>query len=363
MNGFKTIVSSMLVRAIVVAWALMHTSASGETESRLETLLFLKAGRVHSASFHGNSVKVEPISPRNRHVASVSALPSGKTILVYDQQLTGSGVAVSYPSFEVAFLSRSTRPRLEFEAGISLSPDGETLAYVTRKKSGLALCCENLNTGGIRLVSGVSTMVMAPSWSPDGKMIAYFYSRDVQRLSVRVVDVVSGVGREVAGPSALTRYGCESREPPIWLAAGRKLIFEARYGDDPPGKYVYEADIEGATKPVRLTTGTPVSVSPGMDTLYIADGGVYALTLGAGVPKRTLLIEGPAGFPVISPSGTMIAYSKRGDLYCRILAKSSEVQVLKDWNGSSGTSLYWVQAPKTAASDSGDIDTNTLATD
>ena len=66
-------------------------------------------------------------------------------------------------------------------AGISLSPDGKTAAYVATHQGKAALWVRPLDSTTARLLAGTEDAGM-PFWSPDSKSIAFFAHGKLQRV-------------------------------------------------------------------------------------------------------------------------------------------------------------------------------------
>lgn len=77
--------------------------------------------------------------------------------------------------------------------GVSLSPDGETLAFMWNKTGRWQIYTLPIHGGEARQVTHASEAVAAPRWSPDGKRIAYLqdYSGD-ENFDLFVLDPATG---------------------------------------------------------------------------------------------------------------------------------------------------------------------------
>ncbi len=84
-----------------------------------------------------------------------------------------------------------------------LSPDGNTLAYVSNSNGTLRLEVVSLDGGAARvLVSPDQGVVSAPAWSPDGKHISYLLETPTCPADLWLVDVETGVTRRVTWSGA-----------------------------------------------------------------------------------------------------------------------------------------------------------------
>ena len=107
----------------------------------------------------------------------------------------------------------------------SWSPDGRRLAYVSFEKHNSSIFIQNLTTGGRELVASFRGINGAPSFSPDGRRLAMSLSRSGDP-EIYVMDL---------GSKALTRItnqlGIDTE--PTWSADGSTLYFTSDRGGKP----------------------------------------------------------------------------------------------------------------------------------
>jgi dipeptidyl aminopeptidase/acylaminoacyl peptidase len=163
--------------------------------------------------------------------------------------------------------------QLVFDRGsagsLTLSPDGGTLAFVSRRKGHGFLGLFDLKTQTLRFVGASTGSDFAPSFSPEGKQIAWLRKPfeqvpeyAVNRVSanpwaIEIADVATGVARTVYMPEA-NKPGSvlphlASEEPRVlWLSGGRIGFFSEADG----WVHLYSLDLEAkGTSPVLLTPG------------------------------------------------------------------------------------------------------------
>jgi hypothetical protein len=244
---------------------------------------------------------------------------------------------------KVAALHPSDLP--SYQGSPAVSPDGASIVYVGGEKF-QALYQVDLGTGKCSVLLDGKSQVIAPAWSPDGKKLAYYRAEEGPalhraRLCLRVLRLDPKEDTQVAGLSNIVRVGGEARWPPIWSADGRKVFFEAAYGDLQMS-HVYVVSVDPPGPPMYLV-GPGGSFSLGENGLLITiDGGICELPLGVGANRR-LLVEKACG-PKMSPQGKFLAYSKmmESGLHVRILPSGMETTVVKNWGGDLNN-YYWTQ--------------------
>lgn len=187
----------------------------------------------------------------------------------------------------------------------SWSPDGKKLAYVSFENKKSEIYIQNLYTKKRQLISSYPKINGAPSWSPDGKQLALVLSKDGQP-EIYVVNIGTKSKRRI------TRNRVIDTEP-SWTPDGKSLVFSSERGGRPQ---IYQVDLK-TKETKRLTwegelnlggTITPdgkklvmVSRSNGNYMISVQDlesGELRTLT-------KTQLDESPS----VAPNGSMIIYS------------------------------------------------------
>ena len=192
----------------------------------------------------------------------------------------------------------------------SWSPDGKSLAYVSFENERPEIFIQHLATARRSKVAGFRGLNSAPSWSPDGKFLALVLSKDGSPDVYTLNTATKRLKR-------LTKHRSIDTEP-VWTSDGRAIIFTSDRAGSPQ---LYQVNANGG-KPKRLTFegryNTAASLSP--DGKFIAmvhgDRGQYKIaqyereTGNLTVLTDSSLDESPS----FSPNGKMLLYaSTRGN--------------------------------------------------
>src|SRR5207237_3144415 len=81
----------------------------------------------------------------------------------------------------------------------SFSPDGASVAFSSnaRTPEDMDIWLLDVETGETRPLFGEGKFLIPASWSPDGSKLTAFEFRQINDLSIHVVDVASGSGEAV----------------------------------------------------------------------------------------------------------------------------------------------------------------------
>lgn len=105
----------------------------------------------------------------------------------------------------------------------ALSPDGGTLAYIAKGEKSYGLFLLDLATGQERKLLGLERDIVYPSWSPDGKQIAFMYVQDKDNWDIFTVEASTGAVFRVTSDPATDAN-------PSWSPLGQILFNSNRGG-------------------------------------------------------------------------------------------------------------------------------------
>jgi Tol biopolymer transport system component len=210
----------------------------------------------------------------------------------------------------------------------ALSPDGSMLAFVSTREGGFAnLWLLDLAhpAGRVRPIAKTNAGSFRPSWSPDGKWIAFTSDRDTKRarwdggwefLQSTALYIVHADGSSLRRLTELGGYAGS----PQWSADGRRIVFyrstpqdvyPGRLGRNRPSvSQIVSMDVEsGAVH--EYTSGPGLKVAP-----QWLPGGEVGFLQRFGDSKGLAFVSGKTGVPgaMRSPSwpagGKMMVYQK-----------------------------------------------------
>lgn len=191
----------------------------------------------------------------------------------------------------------------------SWSPDGKKIAYVSFEGKNSAIYVQDILTGQRERVAGFSGINSSPSWSPDGSRLAMTLSKDGNTEIYIMTMSDKSLQR-------ITRHGGIDTEP-TWSPNGQKLAFTSNRSGGPQ---IYEVNIAGGGQPKRISfegkyNARPVYAPNGkFITLVHAVSGSYRigllnLTNGTiDVLTDSRLDESPS----FAPNSGMIIYATTG---------------------------------------------------
>ena len=192
----------------------------------------------------------------------------------------------------------------------SWSPDGKSLAYVSFENRRPEIFIQQLATARRSKVAGFSGLNSAPSWSPDGKFLSLVLSKDGSPDIYTLNTATKRLKR-------LTKHRAIDTEP-VWTQDGKSIIFTSDRSGSPQ---LYRVNVGGG-KPKRLTFegryNTAAALSP--------DGKFIAMVHGERGQYKIAQLERETGnlivltdssldeSPSFSPNGKMVLYaSTRGN--------------------------------------------------
>lgn len=192
----------------------------------------------------------------------------------------------------------------------SWSPDGKSLAYVSFESRRPEIFIQHLATARRSKIAGFSGLNSAPSWSPDGKFLALVLSKDGSPDIYTLNTTTKRLKR-------LTKHRSIDTEP-VWTRDGRSIIFTSDRSGSPQ---LYQINVAGG-KPKRLTFegryNSAASLSPDgkFSVMVHGERGQYKIAqLDRETGNLTVLTDGRLDeSPSFSPNGKMVLYaSTRGN--------------------------------------------------
>ncbi|MCG8325232.1 MAG: Tol-Pal system beta propeller repeat protein TolB [Thiotrichales bacterium] len=205
----------------------------------------------------------------------------------------------------------------------SWSPDGKKLAYVSFEGRNSAIYIQEIQTGKRRKLQSSPGINSAPAWSPDGSRLALTLSKD-GNPEIYILHIATGLLQRV------TRHASIDTEP-NWSSDGSRIIFTS---DRSGGPQVYEVEVRGGT-PQRLSFEGKYNARP----RYSPDNKSIAMVHGVSGNYRIAVLERDSGFvnvltdtnldesPSFAPNGHMIIYATMGVRGTELAAVSADGRV------------------------------------
>lgn len=314
---------------------------------------------------------------------SAPATILGALLVVLHAPLAGQDID-GLPSFEEVL-------SLDGVGGVAISPDGQTVAYTVRSTVwddntyDTEIWIAPADGAPYRLTRTPDGSSTSPSWSPDGRWLAFLAERGEDEASqVHVIDprggeawpvtsVEEGVGGFAWSPAG-DRLLLSIREPESDAAEAREEEYGAFAIEDEPGPsshlWVIPVDEHGeGGEPRRLTEGdfhvsgfawspdgTRVAYvrQPDSNLLSFMDTDIHVLDVETGESRQLVVGPGPDGSPAWSPDGEWILFSEfdrelgsyfylNGEL-ARVPAAGGDIDVLtRDFDEDPGGAV-WTEA-------------------
>jgi len=205
----------------------------------------------------------------------------------------------------------------------SWSPDGKKIAYVSFEGKNSAIYFQDILSGQRQRVSAFEGINSSPDWSPDGSRLAMTLSKD-GNTEIYVMNLND------KSLQRLTRHGGIDTEP-SWSPNGQKLAFTS---DRSGGPQIYEINIAGG-KPKRISFEGKYNARPE----YSPDGKSIVLVHAVAGSYRIGILNLTNGFidvltdarldesPSFAPNGGMIIYATTGVRGGQLAAVSTDGRI------------------------------------
>ena len=224
----------------------------------------------------------------------------------------------------------------------SWSPDGRQIAFSSSRDDNVDIYVMAADGSDVRQLTDDSRRDESPVWSPDGQRITFSSSnRDGRDADIYVMAADGSDVRQLTDDS-------RRDESPVWSPDGQRITFSSSNRDGDFDIYVMAAD---GSNPHPLTNHSAVDRSPvwSPDDRHIAfssdrDGGdsdIYVMAADGSDVRRLTNHSARDGSPVWSPDGQHVAFSSDrdggdSDIYV-MAADGSDVRRLTNhsaWDGS-----------------------------
>lgn len=190
----------------------------------------------------------------------------------------------------------------------SWSPDGKRIAYVSFEGKNSAIYVQNILSGQRERVSAFEGINSSPDWSPDGTRLAMTLSKD-GNTEIYIMNLND------KSLQRITRHSGIDTEP-SWSPGGQKLAFTS---DRSGGPQIYEINVNGG-KPKRISFEGKYNARPEYSpdgkfiTLVHAVDGSYCIgLLDLGNSRINVLTDARLDeSPSFAPNGGMIIYATTG---------------------------------------------------
>ncbi|MEQ1529496.1 MAG: Tol-Pal system beta propeller repeat protein TolB [Methylococcales bacterium] len=221
----------------------------------------------------------------------------------------------------------------------SWSPDGKKMAYVSFERKSAAIYVQTLATGDRQRVAEFPGINGAPSWSPDGSKLALTLSKDGSP-DIYVLNLLS---RSLI---KLTRSYAIDTEP-TWSPDGSSIVFTSDRGGKPQ---LYMVSSQGGQEKRLTFSGdynARASFSPDGKNIAMVhgNGGDYRIAVMDVATHAINVLTGGSSdeSPSFAPNGSMILYASRkgGTGFLSAVSLDGKMQQKMSFDGSEVREPAW----------------------
>ena len=281
------------------------------------------------ASSSARNFQQAAISPNGKSVAWVedsgcaSAESGGTTICVLD---------LESPLAKPRRISASDKSSSATEDNVAWSPDSKRVAFLSDAGSGnqAQLYVADVGGGAARKLTSLTGFLAAPSWSPDGRSIAFLCTENAPRAAGPLMPMTPETG-------LIEDKVYEQRLTVVDVASGKVRQLS------PPDMYVYEYD----WSPDGRTFAAIAAHGAGDSNWYVAQ--IYTMNAETGGIKPIYKSDLQIAMPRWSPDGKNIAFigglmsdegSIGGDIFV-VPASGGIARNVTPGVMASPSALYW----------------------
>ena len=186
------------------------------------------------------------------------------------------------------------------------SPDGRQIAYVSFESDNSEIFIQDLSTGSRRSVSNKNGINSSPAFSPDGRSLAITLSRGTGNLDVYVMDLASGRVKRITDSRAIDTEA-------NWSEDGQSIFFTSDRAGQPQ---IYRISKNGGTAKrlsfVGKYNARPRVSADGKNLAVVhVDEGAYQIAMINYKNGQILsLTDGSLDeAPSVSPNGRIVIYA------------------------------------------------------
>jgi Tol biopolymer transport system component len=320
---------------LLPGWHQPSTDADGKWTADGKYFVFQADGQIWAlADKRGlfGHVDGKPVRLTSRPIPLASPLPSkdGKKLFVVGWTLHGT----------LSRYDRSLGQFLTYFGGASaectaFSRDGKWIAYVTYPDGSL---WRSRVDGSERLrLTDPPIYPLNPSWSPDGKQIAFWGYRKGG------VDEIYTVPADGGAPEPLIPGNSVSRRDPNWSPSGDRILFEEVAANAPPVLRVLDVRSHRVSSlPESVGYGSPRWSPDGQRVVAMAKTGLKMVLFDFQTGKWSDLIQTAIDFPSWSKDGKSIyfVHYPENPAVLRIRISDHKLEQVADLKGFAPTGFW-----------------------
>jgi WD40 repeat protein len=259
-------------------------------------------GRVFHVKQEHSTYETSPVaSPSGDLVAAFSAYHGKVDVVLFDARKRTfiRNLTKPFSSKYQYLIAQELQIGRRLGRDLAFSPDGNTIAVFAKREKGRSLMLLDAINGGVRRIIDMDEIEQqqAPSFSPDGKKIAFSGSKDA-RFDIFVLDL---------DKDTITRLTDDEifDGAPVFSPDGKSIVMVSVVGAGAHGK-IFRMDLDKPGVRIPVTTGDtnendPVYSQDGKRIYYTSDRGgrenIYSLDLATGEERQYTNVVSGAFMP------------------------------------------------------------------